>query len=226
MKGANLRLNSGWSAVDDRSISRTKRDLNSWLLTSEPSAFCLCKTFSCKACPGTSIHFNSLQFQLSNPKPGYTTGGSGRGGPRRGSGAGRIRAERDVDGTVRLGDNCPPYPSRHPVNRRPFVSVNPFNARHVRKLHFIYLHCTSLHVISLHFISIDFILFKYTESHLFTSLRFTPHHTTPHHMTQQDMTDVTWYDMTWHDVAEENKREEKRSEEKKREQNRREQDRT
>ena len=45
---------------------------------------------------------------LSNPKPGHTTGGSGRGGARRrGSGAGRGRVGRDADGSIRPGDDRP-----------------------------------------------------------------------------------------------------------------------
>ena len=46
-------------------------------------------------------------FHLSGPKPGYTTGGSGRGGARRGGGAGPGRAGRDADGSLRLGGNRP-----------------------------------------------------------------------------------------------------------------------
>ena len=37
-----------------RLISVTKSTLRSWLLTSGPSPCCLCKPFSCKACPGTN----------------------------------------------------------------------------------------------------------------------------------------------------------------------------
>ena len=48
--------------------------------------------------------------QLSIPKPGYTTGGSGRGGARRSGGAGRGRAGRDADGPVRPGDDRPLCP--------------------------------------------------------------------------------------------------------------------
>ena len=57
-------------------------------------------------CPG-------FEFQnLSSPKPGHTTGGSGRGGARRGGGAGRGRAAQDADGTARPGDNCPVQPPK------------------------------------------------------------------------------------------------------------------
>ena len=41
---------SGWPAVDQRVISGTKRVFCSWLLTSVPTPFCLCKPFLCKAC--------------------------------------------------------------------------------------------------------------------------------------------------------------------------------
>ena len=47
---------------------------------------------------------------LSSPKPGHTTGGSGRGGARRDGGVGRRRARQDADGTVRPRDNRPSYP--------------------------------------------------------------------------------------------------------------------
>ena len=42
-------------------------------------------------------------IHLSNRKTGYTTGESGRGGARWGSGAGRGRAGRDADGSLRPG---------------------------------------------------------------------------------------------------------------------------
>ena len=50
-------------------------------------------------------------FDLSNPKPRLTTGGSGRGGARWGGEAQRGRPERDADGSVRPRNNrplCPP----------------------------------------------------------------------------------------------------------------------
>ena len=40
-------------ALDPRFLRGTKHALNSWLLTNGPTPFCLCKPFSCKACPGT-----------------------------------------------------------------------------------------------------------------------------------------------------------------------------
>ena len=48
---------------------------------------------------------------LSNPKPGHTTGGLIRGGARREGGSGRRRAAQDADGTIHPGDNRPSYPS-------------------------------------------------------------------------------------------------------------------
>ena len=100
---------------------------------------CLCKPFSCKACPGIRIFvepqtgdrnvplgiysncfwpqtFNFLCFakntiRLSSPKPGHTTGGSGRGGARRDGGAGRERSGWDADESVRPEYNRPSYPS-------------------------------------------------------------------------------------------------------------------
>ena len=123
-----------------------------------------------------------LFSNLSNPKPGHTTSGSGRGALRGGGG----RAGLDANRTVRLGDKPPSYSPKHrrhvawttlqkheqaksyvnrwrnktrgwqpvhnrfirdlsagrealfvpgcwPVDRRLFVSVNPFHARHVRE---------------------------------------------------------------------------------------------
>ena len=43
------------------------------------------------------------RIHLSSPKPGHTTGGSGQGGARREGGAGRDRAGRDADKSVRQG---------------------------------------------------------------------------------------------------------------------------
>ena len=40
------------TSVDKRFLSRTMAALRSWLLTNGPSPICLCKPFSCKACPG------------------------------------------------------------------------------------------------------------------------------------------------------------------------------
>ena len=48
----NHRLTTGLSAVDNRLISGTRSALCSWLPTSGTTPFCLCKPFSCKACPG------------------------------------------------------------------------------------------------------------------------------------------------------------------------------
>ena len=48
---------------------------------------------------------------LPSPKPGHTTGRSGRGGARRGGGVGRGWVGRDVVGSIGPGDNppfCPP----------------------------------------------------------------------------------------------------------------------
>ena len=42
------------SAVDNWFIRGTASALRSWLLTSVTTPICLCKPFSCKACPGTS----------------------------------------------------------------------------------------------------------------------------------------------------------------------------
>ena len=42
----------GWRAIYVRFMSGTRSALCSWMLTSAPSPVCLCKFFSCKACPG------------------------------------------------------------------------------------------------------------------------------------------------------------------------------
>ena len=51
----NERLTSGLCPVCVRFITGTRSALCSWLLTSGPTPFCLCKPFSCKACPGTRL---------------------------------------------------------------------------------------------------------------------------------------------------------------------------
>ena len=50
-------LTTSSSAVYPRFISGTASALRSWLLTSVPSPICLCKPFSCKACPGNVNHW-------------------------------------------------------------------------------------------------------------------------------------------------------------------------
>ena len=52
MEEQNPRLTTGSSPVYQRLITGTRSALSSWLLTSGPTPFCLCKPFSCKACPG------------------------------------------------------------------------------------------------------------------------------------------------------------------------------
>ena len=49
---AGLTQGTRWP-VDDRLTTRTTAALRSWLLTSGPTPYCLCKPFSCKTCPGT-----------------------------------------------------------------------------------------------------------------------------------------------------------------------------
>ena len=51
------------------------------------------------------------EWNLSNPKPGHTTGGSGRGGARRSGGA--CAEGQDADGSVRPEDNHPFCPPGH-----------------------------------------------------------------------------------------------------------------
>ena len=56
----NQRLPGGLSAVYPRLITRTASALAFWLLTSGPTPFSHCKSFSCKACPGKSTNKRSL----------------------------------------------------------------------------------------------------------------------------------------------------------------------
>ena len=57
---------------------------------------------------------NKKKSYLLNPKPGHTMGRSGRGGARRGGGAGRGWLGLGAVGSIRPGDNPP---SCHPANR-------------------------------------------------------------------------------------------------------------
>ena len=71
MEEQNQRLTRGWPVVDKRLISGTASALRSWLLTSVPTPICLCKPFSCKACPGTTCrphNCNKSICLVRNPK--------------------------------------------------------------------------------------------------------------------------------------------------------------
>ena len=52
MEEQNPRLTTGSSPVYQRFITGTRSALSSWLPTSGTTSFCLCKLFSCSACPG------------------------------------------------------------------------------------------------------------------------------------------------------------------------------
>ena len=52
-------------------------------------------------------HVSYRKENLSNPKPGHTTGRWGRGGARRGGGAGQGWVGRDAVGSIRQGDKSP-----------------------------------------------------------------------------------------------------------------------
>ena len=58
----NPRLTPGLSVVHPRFISRTKSVLCSWMLTSVPALICLCKPFSCKACPGIYTYMRCIHM--------------------------------------------------------------------------------------------------------------------------------------------------------------------
>ena len=97
-------LQRGWISVDfDRPDDH-------------PTSLCDRSTTKDK-CPGrpcvsTNV-LNLRETDLSNPKPGHTTGGSKQSGARQGSGAGRGGAGRDTDGSVRPGDDTPSCPPGH-----------------------------------------------------------------------------------------------------------------
>ena len=63
--------------------------------------------------PVDSIAAWLVILDLSGPKPGHTTGGSGRGGARWGGQAERGQAGWAADGSVHLGDNRPSCSPRH-----------------------------------------------------------------------------------------------------------------
>ena len=116
MEEQNPRLTTGSSPVYHRFIKGTRSALSSWLLTSGPTPFCLCKPFSCKACLGK---MDLPKKNLLSPKPGHTTGVSRR-GARRGGGAG--------SGRTVCQQNCSPrgqyffVPSKASKTRRLNVS--------------------------------------------------------------------------------------------------------
>ena len=70
MEEQSPRLNRGSSAVHQRFISGTRSALCSWLPASGTTLFCVCKPFSCKACPGTvsSKHFQICSHMCALPE--------------------------------------------------------------------------------------------------------------------------------------------------------------
>ena len=63
MREQNPRLTTGLSAVHTRFITGKRSALCCWLLTSGPTP-CLCKPFSCKACPGTTAFLETSPFAM------------------------------------------------------------------------------------------------------------------------------------------------------------------
>ena len=59
----------GGAPGDKRFISGTISAFCSWLLTSGPTPFCLCKPFSCKACPGI-IRLSTAYQPVVNSRTG------------------------------------------------------------------------------------------------------------------------------------------------------------
>ena len=66
MEEQNPRLTTGSSPVYQRFITGTRSALSSWLLTSGPTPFCLCKPFSCKACPGTKEKHTTYNVHVAH----------------------------------------------------------------------------------------------------------------------------------------------------------------
>ena len=98
MEEQNPRFTIGSSPVYQRFITGTRRALCSWLLTSGTTPFCLCKPFSCRACPGKKP--NKMYTKHSPPVESKTRTSTGRGGAGRG-GAGRGGAELASLGSTR-----------------------------------------------------------------------------------------------------------------------------
>ena len=110
----NVRLTRDLSAVYPRFITGTASALRCWLLTSVPTPICLCKPFSCKACPGnpearTSEILCTCRIQNPDiPRAGRV------GAP--GGATGRGRARLGADRTSRPGNKGPLYLPRHRLN--------------------------------------------------------------------------------------------------------------
>ena len=107
------RLTSSLPAFDTWFIIKTRSPLCSWLLTSGPTLFCLCKRFSCKACPRLLSNANHLVVpfetcRVQNPdtqRAGRV--GTAQGGRRGGATLSRTRCRR----FGRLGSQPPLWPS-------------------------------------------------------------------------------------------------------------------
>ena len=103
--------NSGNTATGWRHLARDPRPRTLFLAADQTmDAFVFTQFFM----HGTSVkllpnNWAMLFTHVSNPKPGHTTGRSGRGGARREGGAGRGWAGWDADGSVCPGDNRPSY---------------------------------------------------------------------------------------------------------------------
>ena len=72
MEEQNPRLTTGSSAVYQRFMTGTRSALSSWLPTSGTTPYCLCKPFSCKACPGKRRRSTGRQpGRKSASRPGH-----------------------------------------------------------------------------------------------------------------------------------------------------------
>ena len=73
-------------AVDNRFIRRTRSPLCSWLLTRVSTSFCLCKPFTCKACPGMMFNMTCRIQNPDTPRAGRVGAAHGGATGQRGAG--------------------------------------------------------------------------------------------------------------------------------------------
>ena len=117
------RVGAEWRTVGRRGGASARRDAD-WSLCLGENIFLILQSFqgTVDNCPEQLFKStNKRNSYLSNPKPGHTTGGSGR-GARRGARAGPSRIECQPNRTVRPGNTSPLYSPKH---RRNVASTSP-----------------------------------------------------------------------------------------------------
>ena len=67
MEEQSPRLTTGSQPVHPRFITGTRSALRSWMPTSRPMPFCLCKPFSSQGCPGNPSHPQDVRDQFIRP---------------------------------------------------------------------------------------------------------------------------------------------------------------